>query len=173
MPETMGFENLVNRFYAPLYQFAFILSRSEAEASELTIRTFHNWAKRGQASRDIAKLKLWLFSSVQREFLKAHRPVRHAETPELDMSQLASPIVGTEKITTLEATRLVELLGRVSDSDRAPLTLFYMEDFSYPEIAEILDLRLELVQAHIVRGQTQLQRLLGAGQTSEGTAAHG
>ena len=43
---------------------------------------------------------------------------------------------------------------------QAPLTLFYMEDCSYKEIAEILGVPLGTVQSRISRGLAQLQQLV-------------
>jgi DNA-directed RNA polymerase specialized sigma24 family protein len=54
----------------------------------------------------------------------------------------------------------MELLGQVEDPFRAPVALFYLEDSSYLEIAEILDIPLGTVKSRIARGLAQLRRLL-------------
>jgi DNA-directed RNA polymerase specialized sigma24 family protein len=64
------FEDLVNRYYRALYQFAFSLTRAEAEAGDLTQQTFYVWAAKGHQLRDAAKVKTWLFTTLYREFLK-------------------------------------------------------------------------------------------------------
>jgi RNA polymerase sigma-70 factor (ECF subfamily) len=38
--------------------------------------------------------------------------------------------------------------------------LFYLEDYSYPQIAEILDVPLGTVKSRIARGIEQLKRLV-------------
>jgi RNA polymerase sigma-70 factor (ECF subfamily) len=43
----MDFESLVARHYQPLYQFAFSLTRDEADACDLTQQTFCIWAAKG------------------------------------------------------------------------------------------------------------------------------
>jgi RNA polymerase sigma-70 factor (ECF subfamily) len=63
-------------------------------------------------------------------------------------------------VRTLDSARAVELLGRVAEPYQAALTLFYMEDHSYKDIAEILDVPLGTVQSRISRGVAQLQQLL-------------
>jgi DNA-directed RNA polymerase specialized sigma24 family protein len=48
----------------------------------------------------------------------------------------------------------------VAEPYHAPLALFYMEDCSYKEIAEILGVPLGTVQSRISRGMAQLQQLI-------------
>src|SRR5260370_37387827 len=60
----------------------------------------------------------------------------------------------------LDSARVVEFLNQVADPYQAPLALFYLEDYSYKEIAEILDVPLGTVQSRISRGMAQLQQLI-------------
>ena len=73
MAAEMDFESVVDRYYRPLYQFAFSLTRTEADASDLTQQTFYVWATKGHQLRDEAKVKPWLFTTLHREFLKTQR----------------------------------------------------------------------------------------------------
>src|ERR1043166_6625006 len=69
----VDFESLVSRYYRGLYQFAFSLTRREADACDLTQQTFYVWAKKGHQLRDVTKVKTWLFTTLHREFLKSRR----------------------------------------------------------------------------------------------------
>src|SRR6516164_9377610 len=64
-----GFEEIVARYYEPLYRFAFSLTRAEQDASDLTQQTFYVWATKGQQLRDQSKAKSWLFTTMHRAFL--------------------------------------------------------------------------------------------------------
>jgi len=57
MVSGLDFESVVARFYEPLFQFAFSLSRSEADACDLTQQTFYVWATKGHQLRDATKVK--------------------------------------------------------------------------------------------------------------------
>ncbi len=76
MAESLDFENLVGRYYEPLYQFAFSLTRDEADACDLVQQTFCIWANKGHQLRDTTKVKTWLFTTLHREFLGARRQAR-------------------------------------------------------------------------------------------------
>ena len=73
MASAWDFEGLVARFYEPLYQFAFSLTRSEADACDLTQQTFYVWATKGHQLRDASKAKMWLFTTLHRDFLNRRR----------------------------------------------------------------------------------------------------
>src|SRR3954470_17437221 len=67
------FPQLVETYYAALYRFALSLTKSPADASDLTQQTFFIWATNGEALREIGKAKSWLFTTLYREFLRGRR----------------------------------------------------------------------------------------------------
>ena len=160
MSDALEFENLVARFYGPLYQFAFGLTRAEADASDLTQQTFYIWATKGHQLRDGAKVKTWLFTTLHREFLNARRKIVRFPHPELSEVDNELPWVAPEMVNALDAAQAVALLGQVGEPYQAALTLFYLEDCSYREIAEILEVPLGTVQSRLSRGMAQLQQLM-------------
>ena len=166
MSEGLDFDGLVSRYYGPLYQFAFSLTRAEADACDLTQQTFYIWATKGHQLRDASKVKTWLFTTLHREFLNMRRKIvrfPHYEISEMDHEL---PAVAPELVNALDSAKVVDLLQQVGEPYHAPLSLFYLEDYSYKEIAEILEVPLGTVQSRISRGMGQLQRLImdaGAG----------
>jgi RNA polymerase sigma-70 factor (ECF subfamily) len=167
MSDDLGFESLVARYYGPLYQFAFSLTRAEADACDLTQQTFYIWATKGHQLRDGSKVKTWLFTTLHREFLNMRRKVvrfPHFELTEMDQDL---PAISPDLVNTLDSARVVELLDQVSEPYKAALALFYMEDYSYKEIADILDIPLGTVQSRISRGMAQLQQLIRDGHSGD------
>jgi RNA polymerase sigma factor (sigma-70 family) len=160
MSADSGFESLVTRYYGPLYQFAFSLTRTEADASDLTQQTFYIWATKGHQLRDSSKVKTWLFTTLHREFLNMRRKIVRFPHHELSEMDHELPSVSPTMVNALDAAKVVDLLGQVAEPYQAPLALFYMEDYSYKEIAEILGVPLGTVQSRISRGMAQLQQLI-------------
>jgi RNA polymerase sigma-70 factor (ECF subfamily) len=70
------------------------------------------------------------------------------------------PDVPPELCGQADWTGVIECLGRVNEAFQAPVALFYIEDYSYPEIAEILEIPLGTVKSRIARGIRQLQQML-------------
>jgi RNA polymerase sigma-70 factor, ECF subfamily len=173
MSDDLGFESLVARYYGPLYQFAFSLTRNESDACDLAQQTFYIWATKGHQLRDGSKVKTWLFTTLHREFLNMRRKIvrfPHFELSEMDQEL---PAVSPEMVNVLDTTRVVDLLGQVSQPYQAPLALFYMEDYSYKEIADILEVPLGTVQSRISRGMAQLQQLILDNHSGAGAAGKG
>jgi RNA polymerase sigma-70 factor (ECF subfamily) len=163
MSEGLDFESLVSRYYGPLYQFAYSLAGTEADACDLTQQTFYIWAAKGHQLRDSAKVKTWLFTTLHREFLNMRRKIVRFPHYELSEMDPELPAVTPGMVNALDAAKVVELLGQVSEPYQAPVALFYLEDYSYREIAEILDVPLGTVQSRISRGMAQLQHLIMTG----------
>jgi RNA polymerase sigma factor (sigma-70 family) len=165
MANDVNFENLVTCHYGPLYQFAFSLTRDEAEACDLTQQTFCIWAAKGHQLRDTSKVKTWLFTTLHREFLGSRR--RQARFPHVELEYAAAelPVVSPATIEQLDSEQLLHALGQLDEIYRAAIMLFYLEDHSYNEIAEILGIPLGTVKSRLTRGLEKLHHLLNNIQT--------
>src|SRR5881397_2266817 len=157
------FEGLVEQYYRPLYQFALSLAQSESDACDLTQQTFYIWATKGHQLRDRSKVKSWLFTILHREFLNIRR--RAVRFPQVELSDAIEdlPTISPEVVNTLDSAQVLEFLGQVPEPYRAALSLFYLEDYSYKEIAAILEIPLGTVRSRISRGMAHLQQSIVMG----------
>ncbi|HEX3626258.1 MAG TPA: RNA polymerase sigma factor [Verrucomicrobiae bacterium] len=160
MARVLEFENVVAQHYGPLYQFAFSLTRNEAESCDLTQQTFYIWAAKGHQLRDISKVKTWLFTTLHREFLGSRR--RQTRFPHIELDDAAGdlPAVQPASVNQLDSEQLLEALGQLDEVYRAAVVLFYLEDYSYNEIAQVLDVPLGTVKSRLTRGLHRLHQLL-------------
>jgi RNA polymerase sigma-70 factor (ECF subfamily) len=55
---------------------------------------------------------------------------------------------------------VVAALTSVDEVFRAPLSLFYLEELSYQEIATVLEIPIGTVMSRLSRGKAQLRQLL-------------
>jgi len=156
----LSFESLVEEYYRGLYQFALSLAGAEAEASDLTQQTFLVWAKKGHQLRDASKAKTWLFTTLHREFLKTRRRQSRFPHQELGTAENEIPQVTPTMVNELDADDVMTALQRVNELYQAPVALFYIEELSYKEIAEVLDVPIGTVQSRIARGKSELRQLV-------------
>jgi RNA polymerase sigma factor (sigma-70 family) len=155
------FNQLVDAHYTPLFRFALSLARREADACDLVQQTFFIWAKSGYQLRETSKAKTWLFTTLYREFLRGRRRDQRSQSIEdLPPSAQEMPAEEIDHARQMDAQQVVDALQEVDEVFRAPLTLFYLEDLSYQEIAESLDVPIGTVMSRLSRGKTQLRKIM-------------
>lgn len=162
MADSVNFENLVAGHYGPLYQFAFSLTRDEADACDLVQQTFCIWAHKGHQLRDRTKVKTWLFTTLHREFLGACRKRTRFPHVELEHAAAELPAVPPPTVNRLDTAQVLAALAQLDEVYQAPVALFYLQDCSYNEIAAILEVPLGTVKSRLARGLGRLhERLTG------------
>jgi len=154
------FEDIVSRYYEALYRFAYSLTQRESDAGDLTQETFRQLAAKAHQLRDVSKAKSWLFTTLYRAFIDARR--RQNRYPHVEAEAVASelPVSLPDSQDKLDAATARAALMQVEEMFRAPLMLFYLEDHSYQEIAEILDVPIGTVMSRLSRGRAMLRELM-------------
>ena len=156
----VSFDSIVSQYYEPLYKFAFSLARSEADACDLTQQTFYIWATKGHQVRNPNSTKTWLFTTLYRSFLQSrrreirfpHEPLHEAE----DQLPFTDPVIADG----VDWNQVMAALGRVEENYQAAVALFYLEDCSYREIAEIMEVPIGTVKSRLARGLGQMKKFL-------------
>lgn len=156
--EASEYEKIVNASYAPLYRFAFSLSRSAADAADLTQESFRRLASMKTALRDSSKTRTWLFTTVYRAFLQRRR--HEIQFPEVELVDNVVPACMPDFETSLDSASAIAALMQLPDVFRIPVTLFYLDQHSYKEIAEILETPIGTVMSRISRGKALLREQL-------------
>ncbi len=158
MRSDVDFERLVLEHHEAMYRFARSLARNESDARDLVQETFLRWAQRGHQLTDTSKVKAWLFTTLYRESAaKARRALRFPHDS-IESAEPDLPEIPPDGPMRTDGSLIVAALSRLDDTFRAPIALFYLEDYSYPEIAEILEIPLGTVKSRLARGIAQLQR---------------
>ena len=164
------FTRLVDTQYKPLFRFALSLAKNSSDAADLTQQTFLVWAKRGHSLRDDGKAKAWLFTTLYREFLRACRRENRVEALEdLDSVEVDLTAPEMEPFAPGQHGIVPEAMREIDEIYRVPLTLFYLQDFSYKEIAQMLEVPIGTVMSRLARGKGQLRAALA--QKKLGTCA--
>lgn len=156
-PSEQAFEEIVSAYYEPLYRFALGLSHSEADAADLTQRAFERFGEKSGSVRDVSKTKTWLFTTLYRDFLQQKRHSTRFPESELDES-IDTTIVELPRADVIaDANAAVAALNRLEEPFRSALVLFYLQEHSYREIAEILAVPIGTVMSRISRGKEMLR----------------
>jgi RNA polymerase sigma-70 factor (ECF subfamily) len=158
--EAEDFEEAVNLHYEPMYRFGLSLTRSEDDASELTQEAFYRYAEKGRSLRDKSKTKSWLFTTLYRVFLGWKRRESRLQHFEISSVEHELPTVAPAAVAEMDGKQVVEALGRLDERFRAPLALYYLENYSYREIADVLDVPTGTIMSRLSRGKAMLREML-------------
>jgi RNA polymerase sigma-70 factor (ECF subfamily) len=151
--------DLVARYYALLYRYAYRLTGFEPDAEDLTQQVFLiAQAKWGQL-REVEKAKAWLFTIARNEYLKELRGPNCVLSSALD--EWPAP---AEDSATLDfdEEQLQNVLNDLPEEFRSPVVLFYFEEFSYKEIAEQMGVPIGTVMSRLARAKAFLRQRLTA-----------
>jgi RNA polymerase sigma-70 factor (ECF subfamily) len=165
------FRRLVEIYQQRLYLFALRLTGRPADAEdivqEMFLRAYH--ALRGFPVDKIqgVRLRQWLYTIALNIFRNRMRKHEHLSVP-LDLSE-DSPLLEIsdqspgpeEEAQWHEWQRELEMhVATLPESYRVALTLYYFEDLSYAEIAELLNQPIGTVKGHVSRAKRLLQKLV-------------
>src|SRR5579871_3459586 len=120
MASGLDFESVVAQYYEPLFQFAFSLTRAEADACDLTQQTFYVWAAKGHQLRDASKVKTWLFTTLHRQFLENRR--KQSRFPHHEIEEVAAELPAISPVTanSLDSGKVLDALAQVDEIYQAP-----------------------------------------------------
>lgn len=154
--DQAAFQVLVERHQGAIRGFlARLLNGDHGTADDLAQDTFLLAYRKMHTLQSGSKLLSWLHSIAYRQFLQHGR--KHAR----QRVMAEPPQQGHDPRLAMDAEiTLPQLMKRVSDEERACLTLAYAAGMSHPEIGEITGMPLGTVKSHIQRGKKKLQNWL-------------
>lgn len=164
------FQVLVDLHYASLFRFAMTLTRHESAAADLVQETFLTWAQKGHALRDASAAKSWLFTTLHRAFLQSQRRILRFPQVTMEDAEPELPALDADAIRRLEEAQVLDFLSRLDPEFRSAVALFYLEDHSYQQIAEITEVPLGTVKSRIARGLRQLRHMIEKAETARGAS---
>jgi RNA polymerase sigma-70 factor (ECF subfamily) len=160
-----AFGVLVARHQRYVYNLAYRLLREVGEAEDLAQEAFlRAWRGLG-GFRGEAKFTTWLYRIVTNlcynRLSGLHRQLLEADLDDLDSLALpreADPSLAVEMVE--QRAFLHRQVAALPEKYRLVITLFYLQEFSYQEMAQVLDLPLGTVKTHLFRARERLKRQL-------------
>lgn len=170
-----SYERLIGRFQQPVYNLAYRLLNDSGDASDVTQEVFLKVFRNVQHFQGKSSLRTWVYriavneSHNRRRWLFRHR---HKEVGLQEEFEDCEPrdrsladagrspydrAFDSEKHALLE-----EALTRINPSFREAVVLRDVEDLSYEEIADILQISMGTVKSRILRGREALRIQLTA-----------
>jgi RNA polymerase sigma-70 factor, ECF subfamily len=179
-----AYEALIGAFQQPVYSLIFRLLNDSADACDVTQEVFLKVFRKISAFREESTLKTWIYRiavneayNYQRWFSRHRRQEVGLEASDEESfcyaQRLSDPGRSPyQRAVDQEQHALIEdALSRLNPTFRSAVVLRDVEELSYEEIAEILQVALGTVKSRILRGREALRREL-AGRLEPEPALH-
>lgn len=157
-----AFTTLFNRYFQSVYNFALFLSRDPAMAEDLTQEAFIRAHTNLERFGPPWNFRTWIFRLTRNYFIDLTRKDREVDPLE-EGDQVISPNPGPEKEASVKDTadRVQATLGRMNLQYREILVLRELNEFSYAEISEILNISSSNVKVKLHRARAAFQESYG------------
>ena len=171
-PDTFG--NEVLGYLEPLYATAMRLTRNRADAEDLVQDTMVRALRFRDRFEPGTNLRAWLYTILHNTWRNRIRDLAR-EATDVDserIEELAARADGPAEVDTPERALLrstmdadlKDALDELPDAFRQAVWLRDVEEFSYAEIARMLDVPIGTVMSRISRGRRLLFEKLAAGK---------
>jgi RNA polymerase sigma-70 factor (ECF subfamily) len=168
-----AYEILINRFQQPVYNLVYRLMDDPSESPDVVQEVFLKVFRNIGSFKGNSSLKTWIYRIAfneaynhRRWFTRHKRQEIGLETNEDDALnyQDVLPDPGRSAfdiVSDIELHSFIEAaLSELNPAFRAAVVLRDIEDLSYEEIAEVLQVSLGTVKSRILRGREALKKVL-------------
>jgi RNA polymerase sigma-70 factor (ECF subfamily) len=167
---------LYERHHGRVYNTAYRVLGSVADAQDVTQEVFLHVADRIRSFRGDASLTSWVYRvtvnlAIDARRRKARRPLLQSaaarDEPDPDLGAprpgvSAPPGEPGDAVERSEAdVRVRQALDRLSPKLRAVVVLRYLEGLSYEDLADVLQMSIGTVKSRLSRAHGALERILG------------
>jgi RNA polymerase sigma-70 factor (ECF subfamily) len=190
---------LIGEFHQPIYSLVYRILTDPSDAADTTQEVFLKVFRGMKHFNGQSSLKTWIYRIAVHEASNRRRWWFRHKARETSIEPLESPAQGTgftmsealidERESPFDSAaheevraRVEEELRKVPEPYRSRVILRDLEEMSYEEIAEVLDISLGTVKSRLTRGREALRRrltryirevgpelgLLNPGETEEG-----
>lgn len=159
-----SFPKQVSQQRARLFRIAFAWSHDRALADDLVQETIYKALKNSAQLRDPTMLDNWLFRILANCWRDHFRQQHHADNiDDVTLSISETPESVHEQRAMI--TQVREAIANLPFTQRQILSLVDLEEFSYAEVADILNIPIGTVMSRLSRARQQLaDKLLNAEQ---------
>jgi RNA polymerase sigma-70 factor (ECF subfamily) len=160
---------LVTKYRARAYQYAYRLTGNQDDASDLVAEAFVRAYTALPRFRKDSQFTTWLFRIVTNCFLDAKKKAARKPTDQLEDAWVDADAHSTivEQESPVEASERAEreqimqqAIEKLPEYQRAMIVMFHVENLSYEDIAATLDLPIGTVKSRLNRARLALREIL-------------
>jgi RNA polymerase sigma-70 factor (ECF subfamily) len=175
MADQATFAEQAMQFAPQLYSAALRLTRNQADAEDLVQETYLKGYRSFHTFEQGSNLKAWLYRILTNTYINSYRAKqRRPDEVELDDLEdlylyrrigsieqaMAARSAEDQLMDFFTDAEVKEALEALPENFRLPVLLADVEDFSYKEIAEMLDIPIGTVMSRLHRGRKAMHKRL-------------
>ena len=159
-----AFELVLERFQDKVFRLACAFLRNETDAEDVTQEIFLRIWRALPGYHGAASLSTWIYTISRNTCLTELRKRASRPTVSLHESDMEPALEKLPELHTADPVHGVEadirvMLDRLPEKYRQVITLFYLEEKSYEEVASALALPIGTVKTFLHRAKRELVRL--------------
>ena len=153
--DRLSQHRLYDRYASMMYGVCLRYANSREEAEDMLMDGFMNVFKGLSTFKGDSKFTTWIHSVMVNTAVSHYRSVRRFRKELLSSDAMEGEEFSEEEniIASLEAKQLLELLERMPDGMRVVFNLKAVEEYSFSEIAEMLDKKENAIRISYMRAR--------------------
>jgi len=155
-----AFDLVVKHYHTKVFHLAFSILGNREHAEDASQEIFLRIWRALPAYRGASALSTWIYSIARNASLTALKRAASKRTVSIEEPGLRLDqrmLAGAETpVTSRPTPDLASLVDELPEKQRQIVTLFYMEEKSYDEVARLLDMPLGTVKTHLFRARKEL-----------------
>ena len=159
-----AFELLLERFKEKVFRLAFSMMRNETQAEDVTQDVFVKIWKALPAYHGAASLSTWIYTITRNTCLtelkkRTTRPTVSLQEPGMEAAAHIIPSLQSADPEAGAGMDVEALLAELPEKYRQVITLFYLEQKAYEEVATMLAMPLGTVKTLLFRAKKELLKI--------------
>lgn len=146
-------EQLIKKYYPDVYRYCYFKVQQREKAEDLTQETFLLFIRNLKKYKHIDKCRSFLISIAH------HRCVDYFRSTQLQMNEQAQAFIGNEEAESLAIMNSISMntyIKELSKVDQEIVILKFYYEFTFLEIAKIMNLNIATIKYH---QKTSLKKL--------------
>ncbi|MDS1030369.1 sigma-70 family RNA polymerase sigma factor [Bacillota bacterium LX-D] len=164
--DTAAFTEIIQKYQKQIFSLCYRLTNNTEDAQDLAQESFLKIYQVLDKYDQEKPFFPWMYKVATNVCYTALRK-RHEQDIPLEKVIEFAPTIPTadsqpeEYAETREVGRIVQkAIAELPENYRLPIILRYLEDFTYQQIAEIMDLPVSTIETRLFRGKSMLQKKL-------------